>query len=117
MHNDIDGFIDGILKEKGMTDAMDGVYRELHADMKIRLMDQIDRAVLDAMPEEKIDELNALMDSNPNATDEDLQAIVQSSGVNAATVTAKTLLRFRDLYLGNAVAAIIKEETKEETKG
>ncbi|MDR2336997.1 MAG: hypothetical protein LBE03_02750 [Candidatus Nomurabacteria bacterium] len=103
MSDDLDNFIDEILKEKGMDKAIDDVYDELHADLKARLLDQIDRAVVTAMPEDKIDELNDLLDKNPNTTDEEIQKIVQSSGVDAVQITAKTLLRFRDLYLGNAI--------------
>ncbi|MDR2063710.1 MAG: hypothetical protein LBQ02_02885 [Candidatus Nomurabacteria bacterium] len=103
MSDELDNFIDDILKQKGMDKAVDDVYDELHADLKSRLLDQIDRAVVSAMPEDKIDELNDLLDKNPDATDQDIQNIVASSGVDAAQVTAQTLLRFRDLYLGNAV--------------
>jgi hypothetical protein len=104
MSDELDNFIDEILKAKGMDKAADDVYHELQADLKTRLLDQIDRAVVNAMPEDKIDELNDLMEKNPAATDAEIQKIVQSSGVDTVQITAETLLRFRDLYLGNAIA-------------
>ncbi|MCL2869886.1 hypothetical protein FWF48_03745 [Candidatus Saccharibacteria bacterium] len=102
MDDSLDSFIDDILKAKGMDQALGDVYKELHADMKTRALDQIDRAILDAMPEDKLNEMNGLLDKNPDASDEDVQQVIQNSGIDVAQITAMTLLRFRGLYLGDA---------------
>lgn len=76
----------------------DEVKAQLESDLGSQLMDQIDRAVIEALPEEKIDGLNELLDRE--APEEEIQQYVAASGVDVQRITTETMLRFRDLYLG-----------------
>lgn len=95
----IDEFIDSILNEKGITDVDPEIRTELVEDMKKRLLDQINKAAVMKLSEEKAAELAKLVD-DPDFTDEKMAEFMQSSGVNLAEVALDTMLKFRGFYLG-----------------
>ena len=108
----LDSYIEGILTDKRLPETIgDDVRRQMHSDIRERLADEIDRAVIEEMPETSIDEMNELLDKNPDAGDEDIQAIISRSGVDVATVAARTMALFRELYLGNLDVVSSAEET------
>ena len=94
----IDDFIETILNEKGITDVEPDVRQELKEDMKKRLMDQINKAAIMKLSEEKATELAGLVDQ-PDFTNEKMTEFMQNSGVNLAEVTLETMLQFRNFYL------------------
>ncbi len=94
----IDKFIDQLLKDKGLTGLDAEVEAQLKRDLGQRLMDQIDRAVIEALPEEKAIELSAKLDDD-NFSQEDTTKFIQDSGVDMQRVSLETMLKFRDLYL------------------
>lgn len=92
-------FINDVLDKKQLPGLEEeGVRETVVDDIRTRLLNQIDRAILEAMPEDKIDALNAQLDSG--ASDEDVQRLVAESGIDVQKVTLQTMLHFRDLYLG-----------------
>lgn len=91
-------FISDIIDAKGYKTLDSDVRRQLEEDLKNRLLDQIDRAVLGALPENKIDGFNDLLDRN--ASQQEIQQYITSSGVDTKKITLETMLRFRSLYLG-----------------
>lgn len=91
-------FVDEIITAKQLPGVTDEVRAQLVSDMRKRLTDQIDRAVINAMSEEKAEEFNRLLD-DPQVTAETVQTFIASSGVDVQRVTLETMLRFRDLYL------------------
>ena len=95
----IDEFIESLLKDKGITDIEPDVKDGLKADMKKRLLDQIDRAAIQALPEDKAIELADLME-DPDFTNEKMTQFIQDAGVNLTEVVADTMLKFRGFYLG-----------------
>ena len=97
--DELDKFIRDILNQKQLSGVSPEVEEQLVADLKDRLIDQINRAVIDAMPEDKMDEFNQLLDND--ADDAQIQQFVANSGVDTRQVTIETMLRFRSLYLGN----------------
>lgn len=96
----IDDFIESILKDKGITEVEPDVRAELKEDMKKRLLDQINKAAVMQLSEEKAAELADLVDS-PDFTDEKMTEFMQNSGVNLEEVALETMLQFRSFYLGN----------------
>lgn len=94
----IDDFVESLLNDKGI-EVEPEIREELKADMKKRLMDQINRAAIQALSEEKADELAKKID-DPNFTNEDMAKFMQDSGVNLTEVALETMLRFRSFYLG-----------------
>ena len=94
----VDEFIEQLLIDKGITDIEPDVKEELKSDMKQSLLDQINRAAIMELSEEKAAELAAKVD-DPNFTNEDMTKFMQESGVNLAEVSLNTMLEFRNLYL------------------
>ena len=92
-------FISDIIDAKGYKTLDSDVRRQLEQDLKNRLLDQIDRAVLEALPENKIDGFNDLLDRG--ASQQEVQQYIATSGVDTKKITLETMLRFRSLYLGD----------------
>lgn len=92
-------FIKEMLSAKAWNQQVDDeVKAQLESDLRSRLMDQIDQAVVEALPEDKVDGLNELLDKE--ASEEEIQQYIAASGVDVQRITTETMLRFRDLYLG-----------------
>ena len=91
-------FINDIIDAKNFKTLDSDVRQQLEQDLKNRLFDQIDRAVLGALPENKIDGFNDLLDRN--ASQQEIQQYIANSGVDTKKITLETMLRFRSLYLG-----------------
>jgi len=96
----IDEFLESLLNDKGITDIEPDIREELKADMKTRLLDQINQAAIMELSEEKAKELAELVD-DPNFTNEKMTEFMQNSGVNLTEVTLDTMLKFRSFYLGS----------------
>ncbi len=94
----IDEFIESLLNDKGITDVDPETKEELKTDMKNRLLDQINRAAIMQLSEEKAAELADLVD-NPDFTNEKMTEFLQNSGVNLTEVALDTMLKFRGFYL------------------
>ena len=94
-------FIKEMLSAKAWNQQVDDeVKAQLESDLRSQLMDQIDRAVIDALPEEKVDGLNELLDRE--VPEEEIQQYIATSGVDVQRITTETMLHFRDLYLGSS---------------
>lgn len=99
-HKVILDFVDQILAEKNLPGTTEEVKQALREDMAEELLDQIDRAMIAALPEDSAEEFLALVE-NPEATEVEIQQFIVAAGVDTAKVASLTMLRFRDLYLGN----------------
>lgn len=95
----MDEFIEQILNEKGIVDVTPEVREQLKEEMKTRLNDQINKAAVMQLSEEKAVELASLID-DPDFTDEKMTEFMKDSGVDLVQVTLDTMLKFRGLYLG-----------------
>lgn len=94
----VENFIDQLIDEKGL--GVEGDVREqLKLDMMERLLDQIDKAAINALPEDKAIELADKLDDE-NFTDEQVSEFIQNSGVDLERVALETMLQFRLLYIG-----------------
>ena len=94
----VDELIEQLLADKGITDVEPEVREELVAEMKERLMDQINKAAIMQLSEEKAAELAEKVD-DPNFTNEQMTEFMQSSGVNLTEIALDTMLKFRNFYL------------------
>lgn len=94
----IDQFIKNILQENGVTGLDEDVEENLVTEMREYLIDQINLAIIEKLPEEKAEELKTKME-DPNFSDDDLKSFMKNSGVDLAQVALNTMLRFRGLYL------------------
>jgi len=96
--DEFDKFIADILDQKDLPGVTPEVRTQLQADLKQRLIDQINAALIDALTDEQAAEFNTLLD-DPNFDDTAAQQFMAKSGVDLQKVAASTMLRFRDLYL------------------
>jgi len=94
----LDAFIKDIIDAKQLNGITDEAKSGLIEEMRERLLDMINRALVEALPEEKVEAFSLLLD-NDGVTEEQIQQFIVESGVDIEKVTAKTLLAFRELYL------------------
>ena len=101
--DELDQFINEMLDAKKLSGVTEDVRAQLVSDLKQRLLDQINKALIDALPDEKMDEFERLLDDE-SLTDEQVQQFIMNSGVDVKKVTTVTMLRFYDLYVTPPVA-------------
>ncbi|HEU4715425.1 MAG TPA: DUF5663 domain-containing protein [Candidatus Saccharimonadales bacterium] len=101
--DELDQFINEMLDAKKLSGVTEDVRAQLVSDLKQRLLDQINKALIDALPDEKMDEFERLLDDE-SLTDEQVQQFIVNSGVDVKKVTTVTMLRFYDLYVTPPVA-------------
>ncbi len=98
---ELDQFIKSMLDAKKLTGINDEVRDQLTVDLKERLLDQINKALIDAVPDEKMDEFEALLDDE-STSDESVQDFIAHSGVDVKSVTSSAMVRFYDLYVSRS---------------
>lgn len=96
--NQLDAFIEEIIDKKNLPGVTEEAKQWLIQDMETRLLDTINRALINELPEDKLEGFSSLMD-NENITDEEVQKYLTDNGVDVVKTTTKTMLAFRDLYL------------------
>jgi len=107
----LDVYVSEMLDQQDQLDGISPAVRvQLVSDLKERLLDQINRALIDSLPETKIGELNALLDDE-TASDERVQEFISRNGVDVEGTTLQTIRRFNDSYLGRDKVTI--EETSD----
>jgi hypothetical protein len=94
----LDTFIKDIIDAKQLPGITDEAKSGLVEEMRDRLIELINRAMVEALPEDKVAGFSALLDVETTTSD-DVQNYIVASGVDVKKVTAKTMLDFRDLYL------------------
>jgi len=95
----IGAFVDEIIAAKNLPGLDDDQVRQyVKEDLSERLLDQIDRALLSALPEDRALELDKMLDDD-GITPEAVQQFIVDSGVDVPKITALTMVQFRDLYL------------------
>lgn len=97
----LDQYLEQLIKDKGLTGLDARVKEEMKGQMAKTLMDQIDRAAIDALSEEKAIELAEKMD-DPNFTNEDAGKFIQEAGVDLQQVATAVMVQFRQFYLRGA---------------
>jgi len=95
----IGSFVDEIIEAKNLPGSQDEQVKQyLREDLSSRLLELIDKALIDALPDDKIADFEALLDKE-GVSDEDLQKFIVDAGVDVIQVTSMTMIRFRDSYL------------------
>lgn len=92
----LDEFINEIIKEKNVTDLSPEVVEQLRSDLRDRLEDRINAAILDKVPEEKLEEFENLLDGQDQGK---LQEFISAIIPDLDVVVSLELLSFRKLYL------------------
>lgn len=71
---------------------------ELKADMVAQMNGRITDEILKGMSDEKVNELNSLLD-NPNTTDEQIDMLIESANVDIEGAVKKVMEDFRNEFL------------------
>lgn len=105
MNNDevMEFFCRGLLKQKNLGEMDEETTREMVADLKERLVDFINRAVLEKLPKDKLDELNAAAEKG-EATKEMIGKMIKESNADVDATVAEAMEKFGETYLGEAKA-------------
>lgn len=99
----IDLFVMGIMEEKGIKSDSEELRTDIFNDLKTRLMEEIDRSLVSALPDEVLDELSKEITANDGKLDPAVVAEkVTESGIDTEDVIGKTMAKFREIYLGAA---------------
>lgn len=96
----IDQFIEDLFKEKGLPETTDPeVKARLKSDLSSRIMDLINRRIIESLDESQLKDFNEILDREP----EDPQAVhkfIEDNVKSKEEITTAALLEFRQLYLG-----------------
>ena len=96
---ELDSFVEGLINDKNIEGLTPEGRKQIAGEIKDELVQQINRAVLMELPDDKLDEIDQKLEAG-EIQPEELQAIIQDSGVDVAKITAETMLYFKALYLG-----------------
>lgn len=97
---ELNNFIAGILDAKQYADLDSDIKNQMASDLKKELLEQIDRAVINELPDDKLQAFNTLLDDS-NVSPATLQEFITNSGVDVKSVAIRTMLAFRELYVEN----------------
>ena len=95
----LDIFMESLLIEKGFADLDDETRTKMIAELKERAIDMINYSIVDALPEDKAEEVSEKIERGEDA-EEAMNAAVAESGIDANKITEEALVKFRELYLG-----------------
>lgn len=98
----LDLFVEQILIDKGFTDLAEDLKQEFRSEIKERLIVRINEAMVSALPDDKLEELEQMLDNN-TATPESVNALVESSGVDMSGPIQEAMMDFRRVYLAGEV--------------
>lgn len=97
--DNFDRFVNSLIKEKDLKGLTPEVREQVAAELKNLISEEVNRAILMELSDEKLDELDKLMDNGP-LSEAQMQEFLRTSGVDIPKVTTKTLMYFRSFYLG-----------------
>lgn len=97
--DNFDRFVNSLIEDKKLTGLTEEDRKLVAAEIKDLISEEINRALLMELSNEKLEELDQRMDQGP-ISEEEMQEFLLNSGVDVAKVTTKTLMNFRAFYLG-----------------
>lgn len=100
MNNDevMDFFCRGLLKQKNLGEMDEETTKDMVADLKERLVDFINRAVLEQLPKDKLEELNLAVE-NDEVTKEKVGQMIKESNADINSTVARAMEKFSEIYL------------------
>ena len=85
-------YVEKMIADKGVEPT-----DELRAELREKLSDEITKALILAMPDYLVNQLNEELDGN--ADDEKIEKAIDESGIDVETITEQAMKAFRDNYL------------------
>jgi len=93
----INVFVDKMMADKGVEDEA------LREQLKVKLEEQIEQAMIRALSDEKLVELDVMLDNG--VSDEELEVFFDGAGVNYEQVVEQTMAAFRKAFLAEGAEA------------
>jgi hypothetical protein len=93
----IDQFVDKLIQEKNMEGLGPEVLQQIKFDLKSRVEDRVNAAILTALPQSKLVEFEKLLDSKSSS--DKITDFCRQNISNLDNVLAEALLAFRNTYL------------------
>jgi hypothetical protein len=97
--DNIDHFVEILLKEKGVTGVDEEVLAGLKKDLSSRLVQFINKRVIESLPESNRKELNSLIESSP-VDNIKIQNFLSSHIINLPEIIINAMQEFKRLYSG-----------------
>ena len=85
--------------------------QKFHKELKEQLTTEINRGILGALPEEKLQAVSAGLQDG-SMTQEQVDQVIAEEGIDVAQITEEVMTKFRDLYV-NATAEEVPAENQE----
>ena len=96
----MDLFIDGLMAQKGIDPPTEEIQKALHDDLKAQLLNEIDRSLVSALPDDKLTELYQKAEaSGGNLDPQEVAAAIEAANVDTTEVIGATMQQFGKLYL------------------
>ena len=96
----IDLFVRGIMHEKGTDVGSEEMQEGIYNDLKNDLLKEIDRSLIAELPDDKLEEFSRMATENGQVDPNALAQAIADAGINVNEVTAGTMQKFREIYLG-----------------
>jgi len=93
-------FVEGLMEEKGIELGDEPYKNDIFVDLKNRLLTELDRSLIAALPDEKLDAFNEKVKNGEQIDPKELAKAIAEADIDTEKVTAITMAKFRDLYLG-----------------
>ncbi len=93
-------FIEGLMDEKGINPESDELRQDIFNDLKTRLMQEMDRSLISALPDDKLEEFSKIAEEKGQIEPEAVAKAIDEAGVDTDEVLGVTMAKFRDIYLG-----------------
>ena len=95
----LEGFVDRLLAEKGLAGSMEEeILNQMKADLESRVEDRINAEMLAALPADRIEDFESLVDQKGSKAD-DIHAYLKEHVPGFDEVVANALMSFRNTYL------------------
>lgn len=91
-------FVEQLILDKGMGDLDEPVKDQVRQDLMNSLVFQMNRAILNALPEDRYEEIAKKIEDG-TITMEIMQDEVRKADIDVDAVVADTLAKFREVYL------------------
>ncbi len=98
----IDLFIVGLMDEKGISYGDEPYKTDIFQELKTRLLTELDRAMVAALPDDKLDEFSKIVAKDGKINPDVVAKAVVDAGVNVEEVAGTTMAKFREIYLNGA---------------
>ncbi|MBR2989662.1 hypothetical protein IKF40_01905 [Candidatus Saccharibacteria bacterium] len=93
-------FVEGLMDEKGIKPESEQMRKDIFDDLKTKVMTELDRSLVSALPDDKLEELSKEAEEKGQLDPEVVAKAIEEAGVDVGEVAGVTMAKFRELYLG-----------------